>query len=172
MKEKIKKAAQCLIDNGIEPDEAGIVLQDLGYIPRKGDGDMLWLDNFIRDCLIKEGKYRGERKRKLDEIIIAHKKEYRRWLKEYDKKYLYHLSDGTGYGEIVAGGGHYDSWWYKVFFPGDYFTEEDKKEFIEDNWRYAKPSQYDCTGQIFTWSIKVFNVPSGVVAYIQEAMDV
>ena len=134
--------------------------------------EKLWLDNFVRDCLIKEGKYRGELKRELDEKIIAHKKEYRRWLKEYDKKYLYHLSDGTGYGEIIASGGDYDGGWYKVFFPGDYFTEEDKKEFIEDNWRYAKPSQYDCTGQIFTWSIKVFNVPSGVVAYIQEAMDV
>jgi hypothetical protein len=29
---KIKKAIQCLIDNGIEEDEAKIVLQALGYI--------------------------------------------------------------------------------------------------------------------------------------------
>lgn len=30
--EKINKALQCLIDNGIEADEAWIVLQALGYI--------------------------------------------------------------------------------------------------------------------------------------------
>lgn len=30
--EKTKSAEQCLIDNGIEPDEAGTVLQALGYI--------------------------------------------------------------------------------------------------------------------------------------------
>ena len=32
MKEKIKKALECLVDNGIERDEAGGVLQALGYI--------------------------------------------------------------------------------------------------------------------------------------------
>ena len=31
-KEAIKKAEQCLVDNGIEPDEVQIVLQALGYI--------------------------------------------------------------------------------------------------------------------------------------------
>lgn len=31
-KTKLKKAAQCLIDNGIEPDEAETVLQAIGYI--------------------------------------------------------------------------------------------------------------------------------------------
>lgn len=30
--DQVKKAQQCLIDNGIEADEAGIVLQALGYI--------------------------------------------------------------------------------------------------------------------------------------------
>lgn len=29
---KLKKATQCLIDNGIEPDEAKTVLQTIGYI--------------------------------------------------------------------------------------------------------------------------------------------
>lgn len=32
METKIKKAIQCLIDNGIEPDEAQTVLQAIGYI--------------------------------------------------------------------------------------------------------------------------------------------
>lgn len=31
-KENIKAAEQCLIDNGIEPDEVQTVLQALGYI--------------------------------------------------------------------------------------------------------------------------------------------
>ena len=30
--EQIKKAMQCLVDNGIEEDEACVVLQALGYI--------------------------------------------------------------------------------------------------------------------------------------------
>lgn len=76
------------------------------------------------------------------------------------------------YSEIVGYGGRDDSGWVKIFFPNQRWTDETKREFIEDNWRYAKPSQYDCTGQIFTWAIDVFNVPSGVVAYIREAIDV
>ena len=31
-KETIEKAEQCLIDNGIDADEASVVLQALGYI--------------------------------------------------------------------------------------------------------------------------------------------
>ena len=30
--EQIRRAEQCLIDNGVEPDEAWVVLQALGYI--------------------------------------------------------------------------------------------------------------------------------------------
>lgn len=30
--ETIHKAEQCLVDNGIEPDEVSVVLQALGYI--------------------------------------------------------------------------------------------------------------------------------------------
>ena len=32
IKNNLSKAEQCLIDNGIEPDEAPVVLQALGYI--------------------------------------------------------------------------------------------------------------------------------------------
>ena len=35
--EKIKKAEQCLIDNGIDSDEAGTVLQAIGYILLDGE---------------------------------------------------------------------------------------------------------------------------------------
>ena len=83
------------------------------------------------------------------------------------KKYLY-----NNYGEIVNCGGDYDSFWQKIFFPGERWTDEEKNEFIEENWIHAMPSQYDCTGQTFTWAIDVFNVPSGVVAYIRNAIDV
>lgn len=30
--EQIRRAEQCLINNGVEPDEAWVVLQALGYI--------------------------------------------------------------------------------------------------------------------------------------------
>jgi hypothetical protein len=32
IKNNLSKAEQCLVDNGIEPDEAPVVLQALGYI--------------------------------------------------------------------------------------------------------------------------------------------
>ena len=75
-------------------------------------------------------------------------------------------------GFIVNGGGEFDYRWMKVFFPGERWTDEEKAEFVEENWIYCRPSQYDCTGQIFTTGIDCFNVPSGVVVYIREAMDV
>ena len=123
---------------------------------------------FIKKLLVEEGRYKGEVKRKYDDKIIKLKKEYRKRLKEENSpKYLF-----NNYGEIVNFGGNYDWFWQKVFFTGEHWTEEEKKEFIEDAWIHAKPSQYDCTGQVFTWAIDVFNVPSGVVAYIRNAIDV
>ena len=135
--------------------------------------ESLELDYYIRKWLIKENRYKGEAKKHLDEKIVEHKRKYRDYLKhEERKKYLYPGTDGNGYGEIVAGGGDYDGMWQKIFFAGERWTEEEKQEFIEENWVHYKWSPYDCTGQIFTWAIDVFNVPSGVVAYIRDAMDV
>lgn len=137
--------------------------------------ERLIIDDMIKDSLIKQGEYKGEKKATMDERIIDHKREYRHWLKSKDKypyKYLYPGINGNGYGEIVNGGGDGDSFWQKIFFNGERWTDEEIKEFIEANWVSAKPSQYDCTGQTFTWAIDCFNVPSGVVCYIRYAMDV
>ena len=139
----------------------------------------------VKDCLMylsinyeikKEALSRGITEDKLtliDKRIIEIKREYRRALKGhwYDH-YLYPGEDFKGYGEIVFQHWDYDSGYRKVFFPNEHWTEEDKREFVDDNLVKATPSQYDCTGQIFTWAIDIFNVPSGVVAYIRYAMDV
>lgn len=130
----------------------------------------LVIDHLIKKSLIEKGEYKGEKRRKLEAKIADHKREWRRKTKR--NQYFYHGRDGEGYGEIVNGGGNWDSYWQKVFFPGEQWTEEEKREFVEDNWVHATPSQYDCTGQVFTWAIDVFNVPGGVVAYLRYALDV
>ena len=133
--------------------------------------DHLMLDMAIKNQLIKENAYKGNTKEIIDRHIIKDKKRYRKSIKD-KRKYLYPGKDGNGYGEIVNGGGDFDTMWMKVFFSGEHWTEEEKQEFIDENWIHAMPSQYDCTGQVFTWAIDVFNVPSGVVAYIRNAIDV
>ena len=126
----------------------------------------IMIDKDIKNELVKRNLYRGATREKMEKYIAKNKKRYRSSLKEEnEKKYLYG-------GEIVAGGGDYDSFWQKIFFKDDHWTEEEKQEFIEAAWIHAKPSQYDCTGQVFTWAIDVFNVPNGVVAYIRNALDV
>ena len=132
----------------------------------------------IYKMLVDDLKQKNASKERLDyaeQELIRCKREYRAWLKKKNrKKYLWPGKDGKGYGEIVNTGSPYpyDSFWRKVFFAGEHWDEDDKKEFIESAWTHMKPSQYDCTGQIFTWMIYVFNVPNGVVAYIMDALDV
>lgn len=127
--------------------------------------EILFVDKIIKKSLVEQGVYKGERRQKLEAKIAEHKVEYRRALKQ--KKYLF-----GEYGEIVNSGGDWDSFWEKVFFPGERWTPEEIKEFVDENWIYCKPSPYDCTGQVFTWAIDVFNVPAGVVAYLRYALDV
>ena len=50
---------------------------------------------------------------------------------------------------------NYDSYYIKEFFDSA-FTEKDKEEFIEDQWRRIY-SPYDCTGLAFTTSIHICN---------------
>lgn len=130
----------------------------------------------IDSVLIDASKTETEKQiavNKAKEKLIEYKREYRKKLKDsYYSHYLYHGDNGEGYGEIVASGGDWDDYWYKVFFTNENWTEEDKKEFVDENWVYCTPSQYDCTGQRFTWAINCFNVPKGVVCYIREALDV
>lgn len=121
---------------------------------------------------IKSGKF------KVDDSTAAMKKA-KEHLDKAKRKYRDHLKlqDNNRYenyvnGFIVNGGGDWDYSWMKVFFPGERWTDEEKAEFVDENWTHCIPSQYDCTGQIFTTGIDCFNVPSGVVVYIREAMDV
>lgn len=131
--------------------------------------DLVRVDQYIKDSLIKWGKYSGETKKAIDDSLIEHKREYRADLKKRtEKKYLY----PNNYGEIVNGGGDFEYRWMKVFFEGEHWNDDDKKKFIEENWVDYEWSPYDCTEQIYTQRICVFNVPSGVVAYIMELKDV
>ena len=55
------------------------------------------------------------------------------------------------------------------------FSEEDKKEYIEDNWQRIN-SMYDCTGLAFTRWIEIFNVETSfgarAVVYHAKGLDV
>lgn len=63
-----------------------------------------------------------------------------------------------------------DSVWEKRLYPGENWDEEEREEFIRDEWTYVH-SPYDCSGEWFTWRIEVFNTLSGVVAYVFQAVD-
>lgn len=125
------------------------------------------IDKEIRNLLTKQGAPE-ESIIYIDEKIAADKREYRKCLKLKSDNHYEDYANGF----VVASGGDWDSWWMKVFFPNEHWSKEEMDIFIEYNWRHATPSQYDCTGQLFTWAIDCFNVPSGVVAYIREAIDV
>lgn len=124
--------------------------------------------------LWKEGTPLTSTARKLlEEKIAEHKREYRRILRNsYGSRYEFPGKDGKGRGEIVNGWGSWDSWCRKVVFPGEHWTDEEKQEFIEAVWVPYIPSYYDCTGQLSTWAVEVFNTPSGVVAFVHDHLDV
>lgn len=121
---------------------------------------------------IKSGKFKVDDSaaamKKAKEHLDKAKRKYRAHLKLQDNNRYENYANGL----IVNGGGEFDYRWMKVFFPGERWTDEEKAEFVEENWIYCRPSQYDCTGQIFTTRINCFNMPRGVVVYIMEAMDV
>lgn len=124
--------------------------------------EMLELDKIIRKQLVKEGKFKGEIRKKFIDAEKRHKKELREAIKEEE----------FDNGNVIIYGGDYDRMWKKLFFPNESWTEEQKQKFIDYNWKHYKPTYYDCTGQIFTTRIKIYNTPNGVIAYIFEAMDV
>ena len=67
-----------------------------------------------------------------------------------------------------------ESCWWKEYFD-EPFTEEEKREFIEDRWVHIY-SPYDCTGQWFTSRIAICNVNTSFgaksVAYFKMGLDV
>lgn len=95
----------------------------------------------------------------------------RKWRRYLRLKYDDHFEEYVN-GYVVNGGGTDEYRWTKVLFPGETWDSEDIEEFIQENWRTCRNSPYDCTGDIFTCRIECFNIPSGVVCYIMEAMDV
>ena len=120
--------------------------------------------------LLNTAKVKGDLNRIsfLQDWVAVRKREYRAALKEKNRAKRFRGTDGL----IVNEGGDYDSHWIKVFFPGESWTDEEKDEFIAYAWIPYRWSPYDCTGQLFTQGISVFNVPGGVVAYVREALDV
>jgi len=134
------------------------------------------INSLLEDLQKRVTKTEEQKKAAIDyanEKIKEYKREYRKKLKgKWSDNFLYPGEDCTGYGEIVGCCWRYDSGWRKVFFKGEHWTKEEMQEFIDDNWVEYRPSPYDCTGQLFTCGIDCFNVPSGVVCYIREALDV
>lgn len=122
----------------------------------------------LEKMLINELKKKHSDTRKLEYLLIQHKREYRRSLKVRADKHYETYTNGF----VVNGGGSWEDRWIKVFFPGEQWAEEEKLKFIDDNWKECRYSAYDCTGDVFTWAIDCFNVPAGVVCYIREAIDV
>lgn len=121
----------------------------------------------------KDERLTDDARNLLKEEIAKHKREYRKILRSsYEPRYAFPGKDGKGYGKIINGGGTWDSMWRKIIFPNEYWTDEDKKEFVEAIWIPYIPTYYDCTGQLFTRAVDVFNTPNGVVAYTRECLDV
>ena len=75
---------------------------------------------------------------------------------------------------IYWNGKDFDYCWTKEWFDSP-FTEEEKQEYIEDNWIRIN-SPYDCTGKWFTSRIVVCNVNTSfgakAVAYHFMSLDV
>lgn len=92
-----------------------------------------------------------------------------RELRQAVKEYSLEWEDEWGF-KLVSS--DYEDTLWKLFVPGEHFTEEEKKETREEMWIHCMPSQYDCTGQIFTQWIDFFDVPGGTWVYHKKGMDV
>ena len=132
--------------------------------------ERIMLDKMIIEELIKKNtRSSNEKLKKAEWHLIKDKRVFRNYLKTSDHRKQYRDYKNS---EIVGYGGTYDSGWMKILFKGERWSKEEKEKFIRNNWRHRRFSAYDCTGDIFTWGIDVFNVPSGVVVYIREGKDI
>ena len=64
-----------------------------------------------------------------------------------------------------------DGWCEKYRFSRN-FSQAEKRAYILDNWIFRQSSDYDCTGQVFTERIEIFDVPSGTIVYHFKSVDV
>lgn len=72
--------------------------------------------------------------------------------------------DADGYGEY---------WTEYGFFNGAGMSDDDIREYIDENIRVRIYSPYDCTGQPFTRFVHWHKNPTGLVSYINYmALDV
>lgn len=84
-----------------------------------------------------------------------------------DLRAFYHRPDGCV--KIITA--DYDSGWQLITLIAK--TKEDANtEFNDLYYRVCTPSQYDCTGQMFTVSYKLFKRNGRWMAYHHFAMDV
>ena len=117
--------------------------------------------SLIRELMnIQVEGYNPSRQQRL-KSVENFKKRIREKLKRYNEADDIHYSEDG------------ESYYYKEWF--DYpFTEEDKQEFIEDNWVYIN-APYSPTGRWFTSHIAVCNVETSfgarAVAYHFMSLD-
>lgn len=116
----------------------------------------------------------GAEQDRIDQVndhLAAYKREYRAKAKETDFE-LPDIYMDSETASVVNYGGDWDGYWVKIFCKGSRWTEDQKKQFIMDNWISIQYEAWDCTGRTFTSRVSVFNVPDGVVAYIKYNRDV
>lgn len=100
-------------------------------------------------------------KRKVDELILKYKRDIRAYHKDTEAKgrVIRDYEDGS---EIV-----------KVELPPDIVSKEDAENFFNKYMRIEmRPSQYDCTGQLFTSWHRVFMVNGKYICYHCIGIDV
>lgn len=83
------------------------------------------------------------------------KLKFTRYSKEKIRQYMKPLNTDP-FEETFHYSDEYGGYFYSKEFFRHPFTEEEKEEFIKDQWIYVN-SPYDCSGQILTRSISVCN---------------
>ena len=117
--------------------------------------------SLIRELMnIQVDGYNPSRQQRL-KSVEGFKKRIREKLKRYNEADDIHYSEDG------------ESYWYKEWFDSP-FTEEEKREFVEDNWVHIN-LPWSPTGQWFTRHIEVCNVNGSengkAVAYIFMGLD-
>lgn len=117
--------------------------------------------SLIRELMnIQVDGYNPSRQQRL-KSVEGFKKRIREKLKRYNEADDIHYSEDG------------ESYWYKEWFDSP-FTEEEKREFVEDNWVHIN-LPWSPTGQWFTSHIAVCNVETSfgakAVAYHFMSLD-
>lgn len=79
--------------------------------------------------------------------------------------------ESRNYEIIIRGCDSDESFWDKTLFPGQKWSKEEIDDYIRENWMHVR-SPWDCSGEIFTRGIEVFNSPSGVIVYHFMSIDI